>query len=183
MGRSGGAVRVPAGLAEPHGRDGQPPEARRGADHQPPGRRKSFDYDDYWDGADLIYTGHGQRGDQQRTGTNRYVGDNLRTLLVFEQAGPAQLRYVGSPVCVDEWPELRWTATATIAALFASVCGSRLTRRPEEDRLGTALWLHLLTRNGGRAPSTDRARRARDRATAVGDDAIPPRRPPSRRRR
>jgi hypothetical protein len=24
---------------------------------------------------------------------------------VFEQAGPAQLRYVGSPVCVDEWPE------------------------------------------------------------------------------
>ena len=70
-----------------------------------PGGGKSFDYDDYWDGTDLIYTGHGQRGDQQRTGTNRYVGDNLRTLLVFEQAGPAQLRYVGSPVCVDEWPE------------------------------------------------------------------------------
>jgi hypothetical protein len=70
-----------------------------------PGGGKSFDYDDYWDGADLIYTGKGQRGDQKRTGENRYVGDNSRTLLVFEQAGPAQLRYVGSPRCVKEWPE------------------------------------------------------------------------------
>ena len=71
-----------------------------------PGGGKSFDYDDYWEDADLIYTGKGQTGDQRRTSENRYVGDNLRTLLVFEQAGPAQLRYVGSPVCIDEWPEV-----------------------------------------------------------------------------
>ncbi len=70
-----------------------------------PGGGKSFDYDDYWEDADLIYTGHGQRGDQRRTGTNRFVADNLRTLLVFEQAGPGQLRYLGSPECVEEWPE------------------------------------------------------------------------------
>jgi hypothetical protein len=70
-----------------------------------PGGGKSFDYDDYWDGADLVYTGKGQVGNQQRTAENRYVGDNSRTVLAFEQAGPAQLRYLGSPVCVDEWPE------------------------------------------------------------------------------
>ena len=70
-----------------------------------PGGGKSFDYDDYWDGADLIYTGKGQVGDQRRVGENRYVGDNARTVLAFEQAGPAQLRYLGSPICVDEWPE------------------------------------------------------------------------------
>ena len=70
-----------------------------------PGGGKSFDYDDYWDGTDLIYTGKGQTGDQKRTGENRYVGDNSRMLLAFEQEGPGQLRYLGSPVCVDEWPE------------------------------------------------------------------------------
>jgi hypothetical protein len=29
-----------------------------------PGGGKSFDYDDYWDGADLMYTGRGKKGDQ-----------------------------------------------------------------------------------------------------------------------
>jgi hypothetical protein len=71
-----------------------------------PGGGKSFDYADYWDGADLIYTGKGKVGDQRRTGENRYVGDNSRTVLAFEGAGPARLRYLGSPVCVNEWPEV-----------------------------------------------------------------------------
>ena len=59
-----------------------------------PGGGKSFDYDDYWVGADLIYTGKGRKGDQRRTDANRYVGDNLRTLLVFEEAGSRALRYL-----------------------------------------------------------------------------------------
>jgi hypothetical protein len=73
-----------------------------------PGGGKSFDYNDYWDRRnprDLIYTGKGQTGDQRRVGENRFVGDNLRTLLVFEQAGSRTLRYIGAPRCVEEWQE------------------------------------------------------------------------------
>lgn len=68
-----------------------------------PGGARTIDYGDYWDGDDLIYTGHGQRGDQQRSGTNRDTGDNARTLLAFEQAGPRQLKFLGQVECVDEW--------------------------------------------------------------------------------
>jgi hypothetical protein len=35
-----------------------------------PNGGKSFDYKDYWDGDDLIYTGRGKVGDQQRSGPN-----------------------------------------------------------------------------------------------------------------
>jgi len=70
-----------------------------------PGGAKSFDYDDYWDGDDLIYTGRGLTGDQQRTAQNRNVGDNERALYVFEPSGTRQLRYLGSPTCIEDWWE------------------------------------------------------------------------------
>jgi hypothetical protein len=48
-----------------------------------PGGARSFDYDDYWDGEDLVYTGRGQSGNQQLVGANRDVADNRRRILVF----------------------------------------------------------------------------------------------------
>ncbi len=63
---------------------------------------KTFDYGDHWDGRDLIYTGKGQRGDQQRSGANLDVAENRRALYAFEAAGPKMLRYLGSPRCVEE---------------------------------------------------------------------------------
>jgi hypothetical protein len=68
-----------------------------------PGGARSIDYGDYWDGEDLIYTGRGQRGSQQRSGANRDVGDNTRRLLVFEHVGPKQLLYLGRADCTEEW--------------------------------------------------------------------------------
>jgi hypothetical protein len=70
-----------------------------------PGGAKSFDYHDYWDGADLIYTGRGQNGNQQLDGANRDVADNRRTILVFEYAGPERLQFKGAGHCVDWWPD------------------------------------------------------------------------------
>jgi hypothetical protein len=70
-----------------------------------PGGGKSFDYDDYWDRDDLVYTGKGQTGHQQLTSENRYVADNSRQILVFEHAGPAALKYLGTAECVDFWPD------------------------------------------------------------------------------
>jgi hypothetical protein len=67
-----------------------------------PGGGRSFDYGDYWDGADLIYTGRGKKGDQPRAGANLDVAENRRTLHAFEGAGPRQLRYLGSPRSVEE---------------------------------------------------------------------------------
>jgi hypothetical protein len=65
----------------------------------------SFEYEDYWDGNDLIYSGHGQVGDQRRVGTNRMVAENERDLHVFEPAGSQLLLYRGSPRCVRDWTE------------------------------------------------------------------------------
>ena len=48
---------------------------------------KSFDYGDRWDGADLIYTGRGQEGDQRFEGPNGDVAENRRAIEVFEGAG------------------------------------------------------------------------------------------------
>ena len=67
-----------------------------------PNGGRSFDYQDYWDGADLIYTGRGQVGDQLRKGANLDVAENRRKLLAFEAAGAKRLRYLGSPQCVEE---------------------------------------------------------------------------------
>lgn len=62
---------------------------------------KSFDYQDYWDGPDLIYTGRGKRGDQELTGPNRDVSENRRVIYAFEAAGPRRLLYLGRPTCVE----------------------------------------------------------------------------------
>lgn len=69
-----------------------------------PGGAKSFDYEDEWDGADLIYTGRGKRGDQQLRGQNRDVAENAKKLYVFQPAGPRALQYLGSPICVEHFP-------------------------------------------------------------------------------
>ena len=68
-----------------------------------PGGARSFDYQDYWDGPELIYTGRGQSGDQRREGANRDVGDNARQLLVFEASDSRRLRFLGRARCVEEW--------------------------------------------------------------------------------
>ena len=67
-----------------------------------PGGGRSFDYGDYWDGSDLIYTGRGQRGDQKREGPNRDISENRKAIYAFESVQPHTLRYLGSPLCVDE---------------------------------------------------------------------------------
>ncbi len=67
-----------------------------------PGGARSFDYADYWDDGDLVYTGSGQVGDQKRTGQNLDVADNRRPLLVFEAADTKALRYLGQARCVAE---------------------------------------------------------------------------------
>lgn len=69
-----------------------------------PGGGKSFDYEDYWDGSDLIYTGRGKTGDQALSGANGDVAGNLKTLHVFENSGPKQLRYLGEAISVGSWP-------------------------------------------------------------------------------
>jgi hypothetical protein len=71
-----------------------------------PGGARSINYDDYWDGEDLIYTGRGKLGDQQRTGQNRDLGDNRRSTYVFEPSGSRQLRFLGRARTVEEWTAL-----------------------------------------------------------------------------
>jgi len=71
-----------------------------------PGGARSFNYDDAWDGRDLIYTGRGKRGDQRYAGQNRDVGENARDLHVFEPAGVRALTYLGQATCVDTWHQL-----------------------------------------------------------------------------
>ena len=68
-----------------------------------PGGAKSFDYGDYWEGDDLIYTGRGKEGDQVLEGANRDVAENRSSLLVFEPAGSRRLRFVGSATCPEYW--------------------------------------------------------------------------------
>ncbi len=68
-----------------------------------PGGGRSFDYQDYWDGADLIYTGRGKLGDQRRDDArNLDVAENRRPLIVFEAAGPYRLRFLGRAVNFEE---------------------------------------------------------------------------------
>jgi hypothetical protein len=66
---------------------------------------KSFDYEDYWDGHDLVYTGRGQVGNQKLVGANLDVADNRRRILVFEGIGPSELKYLGTALCVESWPD------------------------------------------------------------------------------
>jgi hypothetical protein len=67
-----------------------------------PNSGKAFDYRDYWDGDDLVYTGRGKTDDQERTGPNLDAAENRRTLYAFEAAGPKRLKYLGSPRTVEE---------------------------------------------------------------------------------
>lgn len=67
-----------------------------------PSGGKSFDYKDYWDGDDLVYTGRGKVGDQERTGPNLDAAENRRALYAFEAAGVRRLKYLGSPRTVEE---------------------------------------------------------------------------------
>jgi hypothetical protein len=67
---------------------------------------RSFDYGDSWQGNDLIYTGRGKQGDQEYAAQNRDVGENVRTLHVFEPAGPRVLTYLGQATCIDKWQEM-----------------------------------------------------------------------------
>jgi hypothetical protein len=68
-----------------------------------PGGGRSFDYEDYWDGGDLIYTGRGKTGDQSLKGPNGDVVENRRHLLVFENVGSRVLRFLGESVCIKHW--------------------------------------------------------------------------------
>jgi hypothetical protein len=68
-----------------------------------PGGGRSFDYQDYWDGADLIYTGRGKLGNQRRDDArNLDVAESRRPLFVFEAAGPRRLLFRGRAVNVEE---------------------------------------------------------------------------------
>jgi len=68
-----------------------------------PGGAKSFDYQDHWDGADLIYTGRGKLGDQRRDDPrNLEVAENRRPLFVFEAAGPRRMVFLGRAVNLEE---------------------------------------------------------------------------------
>lgn len=70
-----------------------------------PGGAQSFDYDDYWEGDQLIYTGKGQTGHQKMEGENRHVAENRRTLYVFEHAGRRRLTFLGVARCADWKPD------------------------------------------------------------------------------
>lgn len=63
---------------------------------------KAFDYRDYWDGDDLVYTRRGKTGDQERTGPNLDAAENRRALYAFEAAGAKRLKFLGSPRTVEE---------------------------------------------------------------------------------
>lgn len=99
---------------------------------------RSFDYHDYWDGADLIYTGRGQKGDQKLSGPNKYVAENSHALHLFEATGePRRLKYLGQPNCTEWWwddgPDsdghqrkvlrfrLRFSETAPVSPVYKSV--------------------------------------------------------------
>jgi len=64
---------------------------------------RGFDYEDEWDGRDLIYTGQGLSGDQKFEGVNRYTAENARDLFLFESPGSRRLFFHGQVRCVDYW--------------------------------------------------------------------------------
>lgn len=67
------------------------------------GQEASFEYGDYWDGEDLIYTGRGQEGNQVLAGPNRDVAENRRELWIFERREKYQRRYLGRARCTSYW--------------------------------------------------------------------------------
>ncbi|WP_199741886.1 hypothetical protein [Corallococcus sp. CA047B] len=67
------------------------------------GGAKSFDYEDYWDGDELIYTGRGQLGDQRMNGQNNLLASNRYTNFVFEGAATRHLRFLGIARSTQHW--------------------------------------------------------------------------------
>jgi hypothetical protein len=69
-----------------------------------PGGARSFNYEDYWDGEDLIYTGRGKSGDQRLEGPNRDLAYNVRTNYVFEGGTDARaLHFLGTAGAEQYW--------------------------------------------------------------------------------
>ncbi|NNB84581.1 hypothetical protein [Corallococcus exiguus] len=68
-----------------------------------PGGAKSFNYNDYWDDEDLIYTGRGKVGDQKLEGQNRAVAENTKVLFVFEPRLARRLHFLGKAQCHAHW--------------------------------------------------------------------------------
>ena len=98
-----------------------------------PGGAKSFDYEDYWEGSDLIYTGRGKTGDQKLTGPNRDLAEGRRKLFAFEASGTRVLKYLGSPACIETFPGRGLDANG----VYRRTIKYRL-RFKEGDRMGSA---------------------------------------------
>lgn len=106
-----------------------------------PGGGRSFDYEDYWEGEDLIYTGRGKKGDQVLEGANADVADNRRRLLVFENSGPKSLRFRGQATCDRHWLARGEDATGAERLIYrfrlkfdGTPRGSTSAAIPEESR-------------------------------------------------
>lgn len=67
------------------------------------GQEASFEYGDYWDGENLIYTGRGQDGDQVLAGPNRDVAENRRRLWIFEHREKYHRLHLGRATCTSYW--------------------------------------------------------------------------------
>jgi hypothetical protein len=100
-----------------------------------PGGAKSFDYDDYWDGDDLIYTGRGKQGNQHLEGANADVADNRRSILGFEQAGPAELTYLGRARCVEWWPDTGSDSNGQTRRIYRFRLRFEATNEPQDRTL------------------------------------------------
>ncbi len=68
-----------------------------------PGGAQHIDYQDYWDGEDLIYTGSGMNGDQELSNKNLKLANNELTNLLFERAGKYQLKFLGEVYSERHW--------------------------------------------------------------------------------
>ena len=107
---------------------------------------RSFDYGDYWDGEDLIYTGRGLDGNQRLEGANLDVAENRRQLLLFEHAGPRRLIYLSEVTCAEHWETMapdragrdrrvyRFRLNLSSAAKRSSARGQRDRRASERTR-------------------------------------------------
>ena len=68
-----------------------------------PGGAQHIDYQDYWDGNDLIYTGQGMNGDQKLRSHNLRLSGNTEPILLFERHSKFNLKFLGVTSCVNHW--------------------------------------------------------------------------------
>ena len=68
-----------------------------------PGSRNDVDLADYWDDADLVFTGDGSIGDQTLDGANADIASGRRRLAVFESVGTDRYSYLGEATCRRCW--------------------------------------------------------------------------------